>query len=484
MIPELRKLSIGILVLFGALFVSTTIIQIFQADSLRVDARNVRTLYDSYSTERGSIVVGSTVIAESIPSDDIYEYQRVYHGGGLYAPVTGYYSVNQGTAGLEYAMNDQLSGSSNSQFLDQVLALVSGRDPKGASVKLTLNASVQQAARDAFGSLEGAAVAFEPSTGRILGLVSTPSYDPNDLATHDASSAAGAFEQLTTSKEQPLSNRAIAGTLYHPGSVFKLVVAAAALDSGEYNEESTFENPATLTLPQSDSTVSNSNGQTCGYGDRVTIATALRLSCNIPFAELGSALGQDRIRSYAEAFGFGAKIEIPMTSTPSVYPTDMDEAQVMLSSFGQFDVQVSPLQMAMVAAAIANDGVLMSPTVVESVLAPDLSPVTSFTPVQYSTPITPGTANLLTAMMVDDVANGVANNAAIPGIEVAGKTGTAENGKKQPYTLWFVGFAPADNPRVAVAVVVENGGGVGQSGSGNSIAAPIARAIMKAVLAQ
>jgi peptidoglycan glycosyltransferase len=133
---------------------------------------------------------------------------------------------------------------------------------------------------------------------------------------------------LTTSKEQPLSNRAIAGTLYHPGSVFKLVVAAAALDSGEYNEESTFENPATLTLPQSDSTVSNSNGQTCGYGDRVTIATALRLSCNIPFAELGSALGQDRIRSYAEAFGFGAKIEIPMTSTPSVYPTDMDEAQV------------------------------------------------------------------------------------------------------------------------------------------------------------
>jgi peptidoglycan glycosyltransferase len=162
----------------------------------------------------------------------------------------------------------------------------------------------------------------------------------------------------------------------------------------------------------------------------------------------------------------------------------MDEAQVMLSSFGQFDVQVSPLQMAMVAAAIANDGVLMSPTVVESVLAPDLSPVTSFTPVQYSTPITPGTANLLTAMMVDDVANGVANNAAIPGIEVAGKTGTAENGKKQPYTLWFVGFAPADNPRVAVAVVVENGGGVGQSGSGNSIAAPIARAIMKAVLAQ
>lgn len=484
MIPELRRVSAGILVLFGALFVAATILQVFQADTLRVDPRNVRTLYDSYSTERGSIVVGSTVIAESIASDDVYRYQRIYHGGGLYAPITGYYSVNQGTAGLEYAMNDQLSGSANSQFLDQVLALVSGKDPRGASVKLTINPSVQQAARDAFGSLQGAAVAIEPSTGRILALVSTPSYDPNDLATHNASSAASAFDHLTSSSLQPLSNRAIAGTLYHPGSVFKLVVASAALDSGKFTTDTTVDNPATLTLPQSNSVIRNSTGGPCGPEYKVTIATALRLSCNIPFAEIGSQVGEDTIHQYADAFGFGATVEIPMASTPSVYPTGMDGAQLMLSSFGQFDVQVSPLQMAMVASAIANHGVLMSPTVIDSVLAPDLSPVTSFTPVQYSTPITASTASALTAMLVDDVDNGVASNAALPGVKVAGKTGTAENGKHQPYTLWFTGFAPANNPKVAVAVVVENGGGVGQSGSGNSIAAPIARAIMKAVLSQ
>ncbi len=484
MIKELGRVSIGIGVLFGALFVSTSIIQVFQADSLRVDPRNVRTLYDSYSTERGSILVGSTLIAESVPSKDVYRYQRTYHGGGLYAPITGYYTISQGISGLEFAMNDKLSGQSNSQFFDQITALVSGNDPRGASVKLTINAAVQQAARDALGELRGAAIAIEPSTGRILALVSTPSFDPNGLASHDAAAVAAKYQRLVNSSSGALINRAIAGDLYHPGSVFKLVVAAAALDSGIMSDNSTVPNPAQLKLPLSSSSIRNSTGSSCGPGRTVTIATALRLSCNIPFAQIGAQVGEARLRDYAEAFGFGATIEIPMASTPSIFPSGLDEAQLMMSSFGQFDVRVTPLQVAMISSAIANGGVLMSPTVVDSVLARDLSPLSPFTPVQYSTPIDTNTAKLLRDMMVADVSSGVANGARISGVDVAGKTGTAENGNGQPYTLWFTGFAPADNPRVAVAVVVENGGGRGQSASGNSIAAPIARAIMKAVLAQ
>lgn len=485
MMKELRRVSLGILVMFGTLFVSTTVIQVFQTDNLRVDPRNVRTLYASYSAERGSIIVGNTAIAQSTPIDDVFKYQRTYEGGGLYSAITGYYTINQGLAGLELAMNDELSGQSNAQFFDQVLALVTGKSPRGASVQLTINAAVQQAARDAMGDLSGAAIALNPKTGEIYAMVSTPSYDPNLLATHDTESALSQFNDLLNSSNSPLSNRVIAGTLYHPGSVFKLVVAAAALDSGTLTTETEIANPGTLQLPQSTSFINNSNGGQCGSASpTVTIVTALQYSCNIPFAEIGQLVGERTIQDYAEAFGFGATIEIPMAATPSTFPSGMDDAQLMVSSFGQFDVRVSPLQIAMVTSAIANRGVLMQPTVVDSVLAADLRPLREFESTVYSTPITPMTADTLVRMMILGVEAGAASNAQIPGISVAGKTGTAENGEGEPYTLWFTGFAPADNPEVVVAVVIENGGGLGQSGSGNAIAAPIARKIIEAVLAR
>lgn len=485
MMKELRRVSLGILVMFGTLFVSTTVIQVFQTDNLRVDPRNVRTLYASYSAERGSIIVGNTAIAQSTPIDDVFKYQRTYEGGGLYSAITGYYTINQGLAGLELAMNEELSGQSNAQFFDQVLALVTGKSPRGASVQLTINAAVQQAARDAMGDLSGAAIALNPKTGEIYAMVSTPSYDPNLLATHDTESALSQFNDLLNSSNSPLSNRVIAGTLYHPGSVFKLVVAAAALDSGTLTTETEIANPGTLQLPQSTSFINNSNGGQCGSANpTVTIVTALQYSCNIPFAEIGQLVGERTIQDYAEAFGFGATIEIPMAATPSTFPSGMDDAQLMVSSFGQFDVRVSPLQIAMVTSAIANGGVLMQPTVVDSVLAADLRPLREFKSTVYSTPITPMTADTLVRMMILGVEAGAASNAQIPGISVAGKTGTAENGEGEPYTLWFTGFAPADNPEVVVAVVIENGGGLGQSGSGNAIAAPIARKIIEAVLAR
>jgi peptidoglycan glycosyltransferase len=264
--------------------------------------------------------------------------------------------------------------------------------------------------------------------------------------------------------------------------VFKIVVASAAIESGKYTPQSKIANPSKFKLPGTNTYVFNSGEGKCGGKTTVTIADALRFSCNVPFAQLGIALGQDRIRSQAQLFGFGKSIEIPMSATPSVYPSGMDESQTGLSSFGQFDVRVTPMQMAMVSAAVANGGSLMQPNLIENVQSSTLSVLLQPQPKVFSQPISAKTAELVKKMMVGAVATGVSSNAQISGVKVAGKTGTAQNGKDAPFTLWFTGFAPADDPRVAVAVVVEDGGGMGQRGFGNLLAAPIAQKVMKAVL--
>jgi peptidoglycan glycosyltransferase len=481
---ELRRVSVVVLAMFIALFVSTSVIQVFTTDSLNADGRNVRTLYDSYSAERGAILVGGEAIAESVPVADEYKYQRVYNKAELYANITGYFTLNQSNPGIEGAMNDYLSGSSDSQFLDNLTSIVTGQNPKGDSVALTIDPAIQQAAWDALGTQRGSVVVIAPDTGKVLAMVSKPSFDPNSLAVHDSDQFYEAYNALSADATKPLVDRAIAGDLYHPGSVFKLVMASAAIDSGKFTPDSTFPNPAALQLPGSTSVITNSSGAACGAGDEASIATALRLSCNIPMAELGAALGADTISDYAERFGFGEKLEIPLKVTPSVYPDDIgnNTARLMLSSFGQDDDRVTPLQIAMVSAAIANKGVLMKPNLVESIIEPNLTERESFQPEVYNNPISADTATKLTQMMIADVDNGAASNATINGVKVAGKTGTAENGTGDPYTLWFTGFAPADNPKVAISVVVENGGGLGQSGFGNGVAAPIAKKVLEAVL--
>ena len=481
---ELRRVSVATLAMFLALFVSTSVIQVFAVDDLQADDRNVRTLYASYSAERGPILVGNSPIAESVRVDDEYEFLRTYPDPFPYAHVTGYFTLNQGVTGVESAFNDFLTGTANEQFLDQLSAIVTGQSPRGAAVELTVDPVVQQAAYEAMGDLTGSIVAIEPATGRILALVSTPSYDPNRLSSHSTSEVLEVYDELLAADGDPLINRAISGDLYAPGSVFKLVVTAAALDSGAFDADDEFPNPASLTLPLSSSIVTNSNNSTCGSGDTATLETALRLSCNIPFAELGRELGEQTLADYTTAFGFGTAHEIPLTATPSTFPTGMDEAQLMLSSFGQYDVRVTPLQVAMVSAAIANGGNLMQPTLLERIVAPDLATIEAPEPVLLSQPIARSTATELTALMVEGVANGAASNARIEGVDVAGKTGTAENGATEPYTLWFTGFAPADNPQVAIAVVIEDGGGQGQSAFGNQIAAPIAKRVLEAVLSR
>jgi len=481
---RLRAVSAVMLLMFITLFVSSSVIQVFSAETLRVDSRNVRTLYDSFSAERGPILVGGNPIAQSVPVKDAYSYLRKYTDGPMYSAVTGYFTLNQGNTGIEGAENSYLSGTANAQFFDQLNSILTGQNPRGAAVELTIDAAVQKVAWDALGDNSGAVVAINPTTGAIIAMVSKAGFDPNLLASHTTSDVIASYDQLNADPARPLQNRAIAGDLYPPGSVFKLVVTAAALSSGTFTTESTFPNPRRLQLPQSASVITNAEGGSCGGTPTVTIATALRLSCNIPFAELGLALGEDSISAMAEKFGFGSSLDIPMATTPSQYPRGLDDSTLMLSSFGQASVRVHPLQMAMVSSAIANGGVLMAPTLIERILAPNLTVIKSLQPTIYNTPISAETAAIMSTMMVNGVNNGAASNARINGVAVAGKTGTAENGPNQPYTLWFTGFAPADKPQVAVAVVVEDGGGFGRNAFGNTIAAPIAKKVIEAVLSR
>lgn len=480
---ELKRVSTVVLLMFISLFLSSTVIQVVAADDLRADGRNSRTLYASYSAERGPILVDGQPVAFSQPSDDEFKFQRVYPEGPLYAPITGYLTLNQGNTGLEDSLNDYLSGTSNDQFFDQVNAIVTGQSPQGAAVELTIDPVVQQAAWDALGDLEGAVIALNPKTGAILAMVSKPTFDPNALAVHDTAAVIATYSQLLDDPAGPLFNRTLAGDLDPPGSTFKLVVASAALESGQYTADSAFPNPSTLTLPETDFDISNANGGPCGSGDTATIATAIRLSCNIPMAELGQQLGYRAILEQAEQFGFNESVSVPLASTESVYPRVLDEPQTMLSAFGQSSVRASPLQMAMVSMAIANSGTIMQPNLVESIVAPDLTDIQTFTPQVFrQQAISPQTASTMTGLMVAAVANGAASNATIDGVDVAGKTGTAENGEGDPYSLWFTGFAPATDPEVVVAVVVQNGGGLGQDGTSNGIPAPIGRQVLEAVL--
>lgn len=482
MTKELRRLSIVMLFMFLSLFVATSWIQVVEADALGQNDRNTRSLLDSYEIQRGSLIVEGTPIAYSVPSEDEYQFQRVYTDSPMWSAVTGYFNpAIQSATGLEGALNADLSGTGASAFLSEIERIVSGQPQRGFSAELTLDAAAQQAAYEALQGLQGAVLAIEPSTGRILAMVSTPGYDANAIAVHSGATAQQNFDAIESDPAHPLYNRAIAGDLNPPGSTFKILMAAAAYSTGEWTPESTLPNPARYTLPGTSTSISNASGGTCGPGATVTIADAVRLSCNIPMAQLAVALGDQTIREAAEKFGFNQSFETPLASTPSSYPRGLDDAQTALTGFGQGQVTATPLQIAMVSAGIANDGVVMNPRLVDAVIGNDLSTVREYPSTEFGRAIEQDVADDVTASMVASVTNGAAQGARIDGIDVAGKTGTAENGD-DPHTLWFTGFAPADDPQVAVAVVVEDGGGMGQSGTGDTLAAPIAKRVIEAVL--
>jgi peptidoglycan glycosyltransferase len=470
----LRRVAISVLVLFTLLIVNINYIQVVRSEELREDTRNTRVLADEYSRERGSIIVAGEPIALSTETDDRLKYLRQYPDGGLWAAVTGYYSVIFGARGMERAENSLLAGTDDRLFVRRISDLFTGRDPSGGDVVLTLDPAVQQAAMAGLEGKVGAVVALDPTTGAILGMASTPTYDPNLLASHDLDAVRDAADQLEAADPDPRTNQATR-MRYSPGSIFKVIVSAAALEDG-YTPETVVPAPDVLRLPGTSTDLENFNGSSCSATGQQSLIDALTISCNTAFAQLGIDLGEDRVRDMAEAFGMtGEELDVPLPVVGSTVGDIDGDAQLGVSSIGQQDVQVTPLQAAMIAAAVANDGRLMKPYLVDQLLAPDLTVVDETDPEELSTPISEQVADQLTEMMTSVVTNGSGRAARISGVQVAGKTGTAEN--SGPDHNWFIGFAPADEPRIAVAVFIRNGGG-----TGGDVSAPIAREVIQAYL--
>jgi peptidoglycan glycosyltransferase len=491
----IRNLAVACMFLFVALLVNATYVQYWEADdltSLSKHPDNKRVRDAEFSRERGAILVRGKAVAESNKSGDAYKFQRVYPQGPEYAHLTGFFSRDWGLGGVESTQNSILSGSDSRLFIDnRVIALMGGEDPKGGSVTLTVDPGAQRAAYDGLNALgdnvRGAVVAIEPSTGKVLAMVSSPSYNPNRLASHDFNEVGRAKQRLEENDLSPLNNRAIEEVL-PPGSTFKLVTAAAALDSGEYDPDTQVPGGARLDLPQTSTDLINDGGGSCG-GERITLTKALQVSCNVSFGDVGMKVGADKIRDTAEKFGFGERaftdLDDALTKQAlSRFPEDPDKPQTALSAIGQFDVAATPLQMAMVGAGIANDGVVMKPYLVDEIKSPKLDVLdkTRPEPMPGQPAMSSAASRDLRQMMVAVVEGGTARTAQIPGVEVAGKTGTAQSAPDRPPYAWFVSFAPAETPAVAVAVLVQDAGVARDEISGSGLAAPIAKAVMEAVI--
>jgi penicillin-binding protein A len=478
----LRRVAVAVMAMFAAMLVNINYIHVVQAEGLRTERGNSRLILEEYSRERGPIVVAGTEIARSRETDGALRFLRSYPEGPRYASATGYYSVVYGATGIERAENAILGGTDDRLFVRRILDTLTGETNRGGSVALTLDPAAQQAAVEGLGERPGAVVALEPATGKILALASSPTYDPGVLAGPDTEAVTAAFNALTADPSRPLLNRALS-EIYPPGSTFKIVTTAAALESGRYTPDSDVFGGATLDLPQSTATLPNASGAACTGGERTTLMEALKRSCNTSFGQLGIDLGADVLQAQAEAFGFGSRFEVPIRTAASRFPADANPPQTAQSAIGQFDVAATPLQMAMVAAGVANRGIVMEPYLVNEVRGPDTVSLGVTDPSELSRAVSPQTADTLTAMMVAVVEDGTGSNAAINGVRVAGKTGTAQQGGDRPPHAWFVSFAPAEDPAVAVAVLIESGGGEAEI-SGNRLAAPVAREVMTAVLGQ
>jgi peptidoglycan glycosyltransferase len=477
----IRRAALAMLILFGLLIANANYVQVFEGDKLRSDPGNTRVLLDEYERQRGTIVVDGRSIAESVPTDDKLKYLRRYPDKAVYAPVTGFYSLIYGATGIEQAENSFLSGSDNRLFTRRLSALLTGRDPRGGNVVLTLNRQAQKAAVDGLGNRAGAVVAMDPSTGKILAMASSPSYDPNPISSHDPSSIRAAYNKLANDPRDPLLNRAI-NARYPPGSTFKVVVAAAALENGR-NPDSQLDCPNSYTPPGTRTPLFNFGHESCGAA-KVTMQTALTNSYNTAFAKLGVDVGQSAIRTAASGFGIGTgdPLQTPLRVSPSTLGDIPDTPALAQSSIGQRDVALTPLQAAMIASAVSNNGVLMTPYLIDRLEAPDLTVLDTTQPEELSTAVSPQVAGQLTQMMRSVVQNGTGRKAQIPGVEVAGKTGTAENAPDQAPHAWFIGFAHSGGKQVAVSVIIEHGGDSGSETTGGEAAAPIARDVMNAVL--
>jgi peptidoglycan glycosyltransferase len=477
----IRRASVFALLLVFALLVRATWVQFYDGQALADDSDNRRNAIETYSSPLGNIIVaGESITGSAQTKGSDLKYKRTYKDGELYAAVTGYASQAYAPTQLEGIYTDLLNGTDSR--LKSVMDTVTNQRAEPGNVVTTIDPAVQKAAYDALGDKQGAAVAIDPTTGKILAVVSTPSYDPSSLT--DANTAGSAWKKLNADSDKPLTNRALRQPVA-PGSTFKLVVAAAALEDGLYSsvDEKT-DSPDPYRLPGTVTDLENENKSApC---ENASIRTALQYSCNNVFAKMAFNLGEDKLRTMAEKFGFNDESQdVPVRAYTSVYPSDMNDSSTALTGIGQFDVTATPLQMAMVSAAISNGGKLVSPHMVSQITDSGGAALENYDDEASTTEVVSSeTAEQLQSAMQTVVKDGTGTNAQIDGATVGGKTGTAqrgENNSKSPYA-WFTSYAKSGDKEVAVAVLVEQSDAARSEVSGNGLAAPVARAMMKAAI--
>ncbi|WP_431043991.1 peptidoglycan D,D-transpeptidase FtsI family protein [Streptomyces sp. P1-3] len=473
----------GLLIL--ALLLQTTWLQFKRTDELANHEKNTRVKIAAYAHPRGNIIVGGQPITGSVETDSTYyKYKRTFKDGAMYAPITGYSSQTYGSTHLEALNNKLLSGTDDRLFLQNTLDLFTGDDRRGGDVVTTIDPKAQKAAYEGLGDKTGAVVAIDPSTGKILALASTPSYDPSVFA-GSTKKDSDAWDRLQKDKRKPMDNRALKLT-YAPGSTFKVITAAAALEHGLYKDiDAPTRSPDPWTMP--DTRVPLPNHSPTAPCKNASLNVAMQHSCNNVYGKVSSDLGKDDMRETAEKFGFNnPKVDTPTRAVESVFPDKMDRPQTAMSGIGQSSVRATPLQIAMMTAAIANDGKLMKPYMVDRLRDPDLDTLEKFEPKEMSEAVSEDTAKKVQKMMEDTAEKGTGRPGRISGVTVGAKTGTAQRGVNNnlPPLAWFISYAKqGDGSPVAVAVMIDPDDSIPRDQiSGGGLAGPIAKKVMQAVL--
>jgi peptidoglycan glycosyltransferase len=492
----LRRVGVVVLVLFALLFANLNWVQAYKADEYRNSDYNGRVQVAEYERERGVIEAGRTALATSKPTDGELKYVRQYPFDETYAHVVGYNPVNLAATGIEKTEDEFLAGTSDALVADRISDLWTGEKTPGGSVLLSLSKRAQETAfkemtNNRVDASKGAAVALDPKTGAVQALVSMPSFDPNPLVSHDTDAAEAAYDKLEKDPNKPLINRAL-GETYPPGSTFKVIDTAAALESG-YTKDTKIPAGSVYRAPTSGTDIRNAAASICPESE-VTLGEALTESCNTGFAQLAGALGADKIKDEAKRFGFGQTdltcgrlngegIPVAPSETGDIKNPDGgdDPAALAQSGIGQNNVRMTPMQGAMIAATVANNGKEMRPYLVQKLLGPDrtTSHYTASPKELNGSVISGDVAGQLRDMMVDVVKNGTGKNAQINDFVVGGKTGTAQSAPDKADHGWFIGFAmrPDGTPVSAVAVFLQEAGP-----GGSAEAARIGGQIMRAVV--
>jgi penicillin-binding protein A len=477
---EVRRLGLAMLVAYTVLFVWLNVVQVLKADTYNDNPLNTRAVVRDYGRPRGQILTADgTILARSFPDDSTFGRVRLYPEHDLFAQVTGYFSFTFGSDGVEKSYNDELAGRSGPRSIDNLVDVVLDENTTN-DVVLSLSKSVQDVARAQLGDRQGSVVAIDPRDGSIIALWSFPSFNPEPLSQTNQAGARAARDADLAAPGNPLRPHAYRET-YFPGSTFKVVTSSGGLRDGVTPAEPVYPVTNQYVPPQTNVPIRNFGGSSCG-GDLFNI---LRVSCNTAFAQMGVDIGADFLVGAAHDIGFGdaPPLDLPDPAESPIADVDFFDKNVPLlaqTAIGQNTVRSTPLQMAMVAAAVANGGSLMTPHVMKEVLDEDGQVVRRYEPQQWRRAMTPEIASILRDAMVGVVESGTATRLAVPGVPTAGKTGTAQTGLGTSHA-WIIGFAPADAPRVAVAVIVEGQPGADEA-TGGRVAAPIGQAVLEAAL--